>query len=335
MSGCTVVRPSTMPKTRHAQRSHTASGPRLPSSSTERGSRRGPMRRAHPRIRQRRGRPTVRWLARAARRCAARLGFPLRVTGVGIVSIGELWPVAGVGRGHSVPVSLGAFPRESSACPVGSPAVLLVGLTGGIGAGKSTVAAMLADRGAVVLDADQVARDVVEPDQPAFAALVKEFGPEIVGADGRLDRAALAAKAFSTPEGKAALDAITHPAIHEEFGKRMLAAPADAIVVLDVPLLVESKTAAERGYEVVIVVEAPEDIRLDRLVGRGLDRADAAARMKAQATDEERRAVATHLIDNGADPEALVAQVDALWSDLTARHETKSDPEPKPDPNPA
>jgi len=83
---------------------------------------------------------------------------------------------------------------------------------------------------------------------------------------------------------------------------------------------------------VVIVVEAPEAIRLDRLVGRGLDRADAAARMKAQATDEERRAVATHLLDNGADPEALVAQVDALWSDLTARHETKSDPEPKPEP---
>ena len=103
----------------------------------------------------------------------------------------------------------------------------------------------------MILDADQVARDVVEPDQPAFAALVEEFGPEIVGADGRLDRAALAAKAFATPEGKAALDAITHPAIHAEFGRRMVEAPTDAIVVMDVPLLVESKTAAERGYEVV------------------------------------------------------------------------------------
>lgn len=202
--------------------------------------------------------------------------------------------------------------------------MLLVGLTGGIGAGKSTVAAMLTQRGAVVLDADQVARDVVEPDQPAFTALVEEFGPEIVGADGRLDRAALAAKAFSTPEGKAALDAITHPAIHEEFGKRMLAAPTDAIVVMDVPLLVESKTAAERGYEVVIVVEAPEDIRLDRLVGRGLDRDDAAARMKAQATDEERRAVATHLIDNTGDEAALVPQIDALWSDLQSKHGEKA-----------
>jgi dephospho-CoA kinase len=202
--------------------------------------------------------------------------------------------------------------------------VLLVGLTGGIGAGKSTVAALLAERGAVVLDADQVARDVVEPDQPAFAALVEEFGPEIVGADGRLDRTALAAKAFATPEGKQALDAITHPAIHAEFGERMLEAPTDAIVVMDVPLLVESKTAAERGYEVVIVVEAPQDVRLDRLEGRGLDRADAAARMQAQATDEERRAVATHLLDNGGDHDALVAQVDALWSDLQSRHAAKS-----------
>ncbi len=204
--------------------------------------------------------------------------------------------------------------------------MLLVGLTGGIGAGKSTVANLLAERGAVVLDADQVARDVVEPDQPAFAALVEEFGPDIVGSDGRLDRAAVAAKAFSTPEGKAALDAITHPAIHAEFGRRMLEAPADAIVVMDVPLLVESKTAAERGYEVVIVVEAPEDIRLDRLEGRGLDRSDAAARMRAQATDEERRAVATHLLDNGADHDALVAQVDTLWADLQTKHTTKQAP---------
>lgn len=201
--------------------------------------------------------------------------------------------------------------------------MLLVGLTGGIGAGKSTVAGLLAERGAVILDADQVARDVVEPDQPAFTALVEEFGPEIVGPDGRLDRAELAAKAFATPEGKAALDAITHPAIHAEFGRRMVEAPPDAIVVLDVPLLVESKTAAERGYEVVIVVEAPESVRLDRLEGRGLTREDAAARMRAQATDEERRAVATHVLDNGSDPAALVTQVDALWTDLQARHAAK------------
>lgn len=205
--------------------------------------------------------------------------------------------------------------------------MLLVGLTGGIGAGKSTVAALLAERGAVVLDADQVAREVVEPDQPAFAALVEQFGPSIVDADGRLDRQALANVAFATPKSKAALDAITHPAIHAEFGRRMLEAP-DGIIVLDVPLLVESKTAAERGYEVVIVVEAPEALRLDRLGGRGVPREDAQARMRAQATDEERRAVATHLIDNGADQAALVAQVNTLWTDLQTRHTTKATPQP-------
>ncbi len=198
--------------------------------------------------------------------------------------------------------------------------MLLVGLTGGIGAGKSTVASLLAERGAVILDADQVARDVVEPGQPAFDELVKQFGPEIVGGDGRLDRQALAARAFATEAAREALNAITHPRVHAEFGRRMTEAPPDAIVVMDVPLLVESKTAAERGYEVVIVVEAPEDLRLDRLEGRGLDRADAAARMRAQATDEERRAVATHVVDNGTDHAALVTQVDAIWADLQSRH---------------
>jgi dephospho-CoA kinase len=241
-----------------------------------------------------------------------------------MVSIGEFWPVDALTGGHSLADGTPDGRRAVVGRPVGSPAVLLVGLTGGIGAGKSTVAAMLAARGAVILDADQVARDVVEPDQPAFAALVEEFGPEVVGTDGRLDRAALAAKAFATPEGTAALDAITHPAIHAEFGRRMIEAPTDAIVVLDVPLLVESKTAAERGYEVVIVVEAPRELRLDRLVGRGLDRDDAAARMEAQATDEERRAVATHLLDNAGDEAALATQVDTLWADLRSRHDDKT-----------
>ena len=202
--------------------------------------------------------------------------------------------------------------------------MLLVGLTGGIGAGKSTVAALLAERGAVVLDADAVAKAVVEPGRPALAQLVEHFGEEILDADGRLDRQALAAKAFATPEGKAALDAITHPPIHAEFGRRMAEAPTDAIVVMDVPLLVESGTAAERGYEAVIVVEAPEDLRLDRLEQRGVGREDAAARMRAQASDAERRAVATHVLDNGSHHEALVAQVDVLWADLQARHAAKS-----------
>ncbi len=202
--------------------------------------------------------------------------------------------------------------------------MLLVGLTGGIGAGKSTVAGLLAERGAVVLDADAVAKAVVEPGRPALAQLVEHFGTEILDPAGRLDRQALATKAFATPEGKAALDAITHPPIHAEFGRRMAEAPSDAIVVMDVPLLVESGTAAERGYEAVIVVEAPDDLRLDRLEQRGVGREDAVARMRAQASDDERRAVATHVLDNSADHAALVAQVDELWADLQARHAAKS-----------
>jgi len=195
--------------------------------------------------------------------------------------------------------------------------VLLVGLTGGIGSGKSTVAALLAARGAVIVDADQVARDVVEPGQPAFARLVERFGPEVVGPDGRLDRARLAELAFASEEGTAALNAITHPAVGDEFLRRMQAAPDDAVVVCDVPLLVESETAASRGYEFVIVVDAPRDLRLDRLEGRGVPRHDAEARMAKQATDEQRRAVATHLVDNSGDRAHLESQVDAIWRELT------------------
>lgn len=195
--------------------------------------------------------------------------------------------------------------------------MLLVGLTGGIGSGKSTVAALLADRGAVIVDADQVARDVVEPGQPAFERLVERFGPEIVGADGRLDRPKLAEIAFATEEATAELNAITHPAVGEEFLRRMTSVPGDAIVVCDVPLLVESETARSRGYEFVIVVEAPRELRLERLEGRGVPRPDAEARMAKQATDEERRAIATYIVDNSADREALERQVHEIWTDLS------------------
>jgi dephospho-CoA kinase len=204
--------------------------------------------------------------------------------------------------------------------------MLLVGLTGGIGAGKSSVAALLAERGAVILDADQVARDVVEPDQPAFAALVERFGPEIVGADGRLDRAKLAELAFASDTGTADLNAIVHPAVGREFLARMKAAPAEAIVVCDVPLLVESETARSRGYEYVIVVEAPLEIRLERLEERGVPRDDAKARIAQQASDDERRAIATHLVDNAGDRAQLEAQVDAIWQDLLRLHAEKPAP---------
>jgi dephospho-CoA kinase len=198
--------------------------------------------------------------------------------------------------------------------------VLLVGLTGGIGAGKSTVADLLAERGAVIVDADEVARAVVGPGQPALEKLVERFGSGILDADGRLDRPALAKLAFVDDESRRDLEGITHPAINEEFGRRVAEAASDAIVVLDVPLLTESPQARARGYQIVIVVEAPRDVRLARLEARGVNRADAEARMTAQAGDEERRKIATHVVDNAGDRASLERQIDELWADLERRH---------------
>jgi dephospho-CoA kinase len=203
--------------------------------------------------------------------------------------------------------------------------VLLVGLTGGIGSGKSTVAALLAARGAVIVDADAVARAVVEPGTPALEALVERFGPGVVAADGSLDRPALAAVAFADDDSREALEAITHPAINQEFFARIKAAPPDAIVVCDVPLLAESQQAQSRGYSVVLVVEAPLDVRLARLAARGVARDDAERRIAAQATDEARRALATHVIDNAGDLDDLERQVDALWADLVRIHREQDD----------
>lgn len=198
--------------------------------------------------------------------------------------------------------------------------MLLVGLTGGIGAGKSTVADLLAERGAVIVDADDAARAVVEPGRPALAKLVDRFGEGILDADGRLDRSALAKLAFVDDESRRDLEAITHPAINEEFTRRVAKAPSDAIVVLDVPLLVESPQARKRPYQAVIVVEAPRDVRLARLEARGVDRADAEARIAAQAGDDERRKIATFVVDNSGDRAALERQIDEVWADLQRRH---------------
>lgn len=190
----------------------------------------------------------------------------------------------------------------------------MVGLTGGIGAGKSTVASMLAARGAIVIDADAIAREVVEAGTPTLARLVERFGDDIVAVDGSLDRAALAQRAFANEDAKRELEAITHPAIGAEFVRRVAEAPSDAIVIHDVPLLVEAK----RGelYAAVIVVEAPLEARLDRLAGRGVDRDDAQRRIALQAGDDERRQVATWIVDNSGDRAALERQVDEIWSHL-------------------
>ena len=198
----------------------------------------------------------------------------------------------------------------------------LVGLTGGIGSGKSTVARLLAERGAIVIDADQVAREVVEPGEPALAAIADRFGPDVIDDEGRLDRPAMAAIVFGDEASRRDLEAITHPRIGERIAQRIAAAQAaedadgrERLVVLDHPLLVES--GAAEGYETVIVVEAPLEVRVQRLVeARGMDEADARARVKAQADDATRRAAATHVVDNGGDLDALGAQVNAILGDL-------------------
>ncbi|HYH50842.1 MAG TPA: dephospho-CoA kinase [Acidimicrobiia bacterium] len=193
--------------------------------------------------------------------------------------------------------------------------MLRVGLSGGIGSGKSTVARALARRGAVVIDADAIAREVVEPGQPGLAAVVERFGEGILDGDGRLDRPALAALVFEDAAARADLNAIVHPLVAAESARRMAAAPAGSVVVLDVPLLVE---AAKSGYDVVVIVEAPPELRVERLVGRGMTADDARKRMAAQASDEDRRKVADVVLDNSGSEEDLEAQIDSLWAELTA-----------------
>jgi dephospho-CoA kinase len=223
-----------------------------------------------------------------------------------------------------------ARPDYFRVAPVGEPArtdwpptavasligVVLVGLSGGIGSGKSTVARSLAARGALVLDADVIAREVVEPGGPGFDAVVARFGPELVGGDGRLDRAALARIVFDDARARRDLNAIVHPLVAAETQRRAAAGPPGSVVVMDVPLLVE---AARTGYDVVVIVEAPEDVRLERLARRGMDPDDARRRMAAQASDAERRAMADVVIDNSGSPDDLERQVVALWADLSAR----------------
>jgi dephospho-CoA kinase len=189
-----------------------------------------------------------------------------------------------------------------------------LGLTGGIGAGKSTVAAMLADRGAVVIDADQIARALVEPGGAALAELVTEFGPRILREDGSLSRGELAALAFSDPRATERLNAIMHPLIRAQ-AQRELAAHPGAIVVYDMPLLVE--TGQVSLVDLVVVVDVPEHVQVDRAVRlRGLDEVDVRRRMEVQASRAERLAAADVVVDNAGTPEETAAQVDALWASL-------------------
>jgi len=191
--------------------------------------------------------------------------------------------------------------------------VLVVGLTGGIGSGKSTVSALLAAKGAVVVDADAVTREVQQPGTPVFRAMVERFGPGIVADDGTLDRAAVADLVFADPEALADLTAVVHPAVGAGIAERMASlAETDEIVVLDVPLMVESK----RGYPVagLIVVDVDPEVAVRRLVrSRGMREEDVRARMARQATREERLARADRVVDNSGSLEDLERQVDGVW----------------------
>jgi dephospho-CoA kinase len=204
--------------------------------------------------------------------------------------------------------------------------VLAVGLTGGIGAGKSMVAELLVDRGATLIDADRVAREVVAPGGPAYRPLVERFGPSILADDGTLDRPTLAAVAFADPKALADLNAITHPAIGLEMIERRNAlAHTDDVVVLAIPLL----TPAHRetvGLDAVVVVDCPTEVALERLVDlRGMNRADAEARVVAQISREDRLADADFVVDNSSTVEHLAEEADRLWGWLEERRRRVGD----------
>lgn len=191
-----------------------------------------------------------------------------------------------------------------------------VGLTGGIASGKSTVSARLAELGAVVIDSDLLAREVVAAGTPGLAAVVAAFGPDILGADGALDRARLAGVVFADPEARAVLEGIVHPLVRRRAGEIATAAPGGSVVVHDIPLLVE--TGQQDDFDVVVVVDADPGDQLRRLTEqRGLDPAQAAARIAAQADRSRRRAVADHVIINDGSLVDLREATDRLWAVLT------------------
>ncbi|MEV0228832.1 dephospho-CoA kinase [Nonomuraea sp. NPDC050786] len=196
--------------------------------------------------------------------------------------------------------------------------MLKTGLTGGIGSGKSEVSKRLAARGAVVIDADRIAREVVEPGTPGLARVVAVFGDEVLRPDGSLDREKLGSIVFADSERLAALNAIVHPLVGERVAELQSRAADDAITVYDVPLLAENNLAPM--YDVVIVVDASDETRIRRLAEhRGMPAADAQARIAAQASREDRLAVADIVISNEGTLDELEARVDEVWEELTRR----------------
>lgn len=189
-----------------------------------------------------------------------------------------------------------------------------IGLTGGIGSGKSTVAAMLAGKGAIVVDADQIARRIVEPGSPVLSRLAEEFGADIVSLDGTLDRALLAERAFASERGTRHLNEITHPAIRELAEVELERGEGSgAVVIYEMPLLVE--TGQVSLVDLVVVVDVPEEIQVHRAMARGLDSDDVRARMARQASRQDRLAAADHVIDNAGTTDQTQSHVDRLWQE--------------------
>jgi len=205
--------------------------------------------------------------------------------------------------------------------------MLSLGLTGGIGSGKSTVAQRLVGHGAVLIDADRIAREIAEPGGPAYQPMLDRFGTGILGPDGAIDRKALAAVAFVDADELAALNAITHPLIGGLMGQKLEAQKgSDRVVVLDVPLL-KPVHRDLLSLDLVVVVDCPVDLAVERLVSqRGFDRSDAEARVAAQMDRSERVAGADYVIDNSADRESLLEQVDSLWKRFVELEVAKSVP---------
>lgn len=192
-----------------------------------------------------------------------------------------------------------------------------VGLTGGIASGKSTVASILRELGAVIIDADQIAREVVAKGTPGLAAVVEAFGPELLTPEGDLDRPRMGQLVFGDEEQRRKLEAIVHPLVFERYAELETSAPKDGLVVHDIPLLVETGRPGE--FDAVIVVDVPEETQVERMVrDRGMAEDDARARIAAQATREQRRAVATHLIENTGNVEDLRQRVTEVFEALTA-----------------
>ena len=197
--------------------------------------------------------------------------------------------------------------------------MLLVGLTGGIGSGKSTVARMLQERGAVIVDADELARAALEPGTKAFKHVLDLFGESILGPDGRIDRQALASEVFSDEEKRRALESITHPEVFRLLAETVeTLRDSDDVVVFDAPLIIE--TGFHEAVDVLLVVTAPVEQRIERVRrDRGMSEAEAAVRIAAQADPEARDAAADILINNDGGLEELDARVDELWADLSTR----------------